>query len=37
MTSFALGFMLFSMGAVILLTGYCLRRILTTPAPSDDD
>jgi hypothetical protein len=31
MTAFALAFMLVSMGAVTLLTGYCLRRILTHP------
>ena len=37
MTPFALTFMLTSMIAVTALTGYCLRRILTSPPPSQDD
>ncbi len=37
MTTFALTFMLVSMAAVTTLTGYCLRRILTSPPPSQDD
>lgn len=37
MTPFAITFMLISMGLVTLLTGYCLRRILTSPLPPADD
>lgn len=37
MTSFALTFMLVSMASVTLLTGYCLRRILNSPPPAEDD
>ena len=37
MTSFAIAFMLISMVSVTGLVAYCLRRILTTPPPADDD
>ena len=37
MTSFALTFMLVSMSAVTLLTGYCMTRILKAPPPTADD
>ena len=37
MTTFALTFMLVSMVSVTMLTAYCLRRILTSPPPSQDD
>jgi len=35
LTTFALVFMLVSMGAVTALTVYCYYRILTTPGPED--
>lgn len=37
MTPFALGFMLISMVSVTALTGYCLRRILSSPPPVAED
>jgi hypothetical protein len=37
MTPFAQIFMFVSMGAVTLLTAYCLRRILKAPPPSQED
>jgi hypothetical protein len=37
MTPFAQVFMFVSMSAVTLLTLYCLRRILKSPPPVQDD
>jgi hypothetical protein len=37
MTPFAQVFMFVSMGAVSLLTLYCLSRILKAPPPSQED
>ena len=36
MTTFAIVFMVTSMTLVTCLTGYCLRRILTSPPPTKD-
>lgn len=37
MTPFAITFMLVSMISVTILAGYCLRRILNSPPPAEDD